>query len=91
MRAKEPELLDQIGLDAVAFLRFLRLLRWLSSAVTVACCGILLPVNIIFNLNNVKPSDRDQLSMMTIVAVKGNILFVHVAVSYIVCEWVHTI
>jgi hypothetical protein len=77
-------LLDQVGLDAVAFLRFLRMLRWLFSAVAVACCGVLIPINVIFNLKNVDPGSRDTLSMMTIADVTGNILFVHVAISYII-------
>lgn len=51
------------------------------------CCGILIPVNIVFNLKNVPSKARDQLSMMTIANVSGNILFVHVAASYIICEW----
>ncbi|KAJ7582576.1 hypothetical protein C8J56DRAFT_1005551 [Mycena floridula] len=81
---KEPELVEKIGLDAVAFLRFGRLLRWLFLGITILTCGILLPVNIIYNIKNVKPKNRDILSMLTIRDVIGNLLFVHVAVSYLI-------
>jgi hypothetical protein len=81
---KEPELLDKIGLDAVTFLRFLRLMRWLFAGVTILTCGILLPINIVFNLNNVKADKRNLLSMMTIQDVSGNFLYAHVIVTYLI-------
>lgn len=40
---KEQELIHLIGLDATVFLRFTRMLRNLSLALTVAGCGILVP------------------------------------------------
>ncbi|KAF9031214.1 DUF221-domain-containing protein [Hymenopellis radicata] len=80
----EPELLDKIGLDAVTFLRFLRLLRWLFTGITVLTCGILIPINVIYNLRNVDKDNRDILSMLTIRDVSGNWLFAHVAVSYLI-------
>lgn len=87
---KEPELLDKIGLDAVAFLRFNRLLRWLFSGVVLFTCGILIPINVVSNLNNksMKKSQRDFLSMLTIRDVKGDFLYAHVAVTYIITLWI---
>jgi calcium permeable stress-gated cation channel len=84
IRTKEPELLDKIGLDAVAYLRFNRLLRWLFSSIALVTCAILIPINVTYNLKEVKPGDRDILTMLTIRDVRGNLLFVHVAVSYLV-------
>ncbi|KAF8806572.1 DUF221-domain-containing protein [Phlegmacium glaucopus] len=81
---KEPELLDKIGLDAVAFLRFLRLLRWLFTGIAVLTCGILIPINIFFNLKNVKSTQRDILSLLTIRDVTGNFLYAHVTVTYLI-------
>lgn len=83
---KEPELLDKIGLDAVAFLRFNRLLRWLFTGVVLFTCGILIPINVISNLHNksLKKSQRDALSMLTIRDVKGDFLYAHVAVTYVI-------
>lgn len=81
---KEPELMDKIGPDAVTYLRFHRLLRWLFSGIVVLTCAILIPINATYNLKNVKATKRDVLSMLTIRDVKGNILFVHVTVSYLI-------
>ena len=83
IRTQEPELLDKIGLDAVAFLRFLRMVRWMFTAIAVIGCGVLIPVNVIYNLKKVNSADRDLLSMLTLRDLTGPILFVHVATSYI--------
>ncbi|KAF9486012.1 DUF221-domain-containing protein [Pholiota conissans] len=81
---KEPELLDKIGLDAVAFLRFLRLMRWLFSGITILTCAILIPINVAYNLKNVPSKDRDILSILTIRDVGGEWLWAHVTVSYLI-------
>lgn len=82
IRTKEPELVDKLGLDAVAFLRFTRMTRLLYSSIALLCCAVLIPINVTYNLKNVSSVDRDALSMLTIRDVKGSLLFVHVAVSY---------
>nr|GAT56348.1 DUF221-domain-containing protein [Mycena chlorophos] len=84
LHTKEPELVDKVGLDAATFLRFGRMMRWLFTAIAGVSCGILIPINVIYNLRNVKSSARDILSMLTIRDVGGNLLFAHVAVSYII-------
>ena len=81
---KEPELLDKLGLDAVAFLRFLRLLRWLFTGVAGLTCCILIPINIFYNLKHVDSPERDVLSILTIRDVAGNFLYAHVAVTYLI-------
>lgn len=83
IHTKEAQLLDKIGLDAVAFLRFLRMIRWLFTAIAIISCGVLIPVNVVYNLKNVDSSDRDLLSILTIRNLKGSILFVHVAATYV--------
>lgn len=82
INTKEPELLDKIGLDAVAFLRFNNLMRWLFTAIAILTCAVLIPVNITYNLQHVPKEDRDLLSFLTIRDVGGNLLYIHVAVSY---------
>lgn len=95
LHTKEPELLDKIGLDAVTFLRFARLMRWLFSGVALLTCCLLIPVNITYNLQHVDPKNRDILSMLTIRDVSGNLLYVHVAATYLItflvifCIYVH--
>ncbi|KAH8828425.1 DUF221-domain-containing protein [Flagelloscypha sp. PMI_526] len=83
IHTKEPELVDKVGLDAVAFLRFLRLLRWLFTAVALLCGGMLIPVNVIYNLKN-KKENHDLLNMITIRDVDGNALYAHVAATYLI-------
>lgn len=84
IHTKEPELLDKIGLDAVAFLRFLRLLRTLFTGITLLTCGVLIPINVVYNLKNVNTKSRDILSMLTIRDVKGSFLYAHVVVTYLI-------
>lgn len=44
---KEQDLVDKIGLDAVVFLRFMRMLRNIFCVVTAIGCGILIPINVV--------------------------------------------
>jgi hypothetical protein len=84
VNTKEPELVDKIGLDAVVFLRFLRMFRRLFSAIAILTCGVLIPVNVLYNLKHVPSKDRDILSMLTIRDVGDQYLFIHVGVTYLI-------
>ncbi|KIY50261.1 DUF221-domain-containing protein [Fistulina hepatica ATCC 64428] len=84
IHTKEPELLDKLGLDAVTFLRFLRLMRWLITGVALMVGCILIPINVVYNLKHVSSSGRDALSMLTIRDISGDILFVAVGVTYLI-------
>jgi hypothetical protein len=44
---KEQDLVDKIGLDAVVFLRFMRMIRNIFAVVTVFGLGILVPINVV--------------------------------------------
>lgn len=54
---------------------------------------MLIPLNVAYNLRHVPPAARDVLSMLTIRDVTGTLLFVHVAVAYLitllVCAFAH--
>ncbi|KAG8945459.1 hypothetical protein FRC04_000744 [Tulasnella sp. 424] len=85
IHTKEPELLEKIGLDAVAFLRFLRLSRWLFLGIAALCCGILIPIDLSYNSQHIQKNNRNFLNSLTIANVEGNWqLFVHVAMSYVI-------
>ncbi|KAG6841425.1 hypothetical protein C0991_011319 [Blastosporella zonata] len=84
IHTKEPELLDKIGFDAVAFLRFNRLMRWLFLSIAGLACSVLIPINVTYNLKNVNSKNRDVLSILTIRDVSGNLLYAHVAVTYLI-------
>ncbi|KAI0343669.1 DUF221-domain-containing protein [Trametopsis cervina] len=85
LHTKEPVLVDKIGLDAAVFLRFLRMMRWLFTSIACLTCVALIPINVVDSIKNVKVDKRDALSVMTIRDVHGDILFVHVAVTYLIC------
>lgn len=85
MHTKEPVLIDKIGLDAAVFLRFLRMMRWLFTSIALLTCAALIPINITQSFRNGPKDGRDALSILTIRDVSGNILFVHVAATYIIC------
>ncbi|EKM53375.1 uncharacterized protein PHACADRAFT_259710 [Phanerochaete carnosa HHB-10118-sp] len=85
LHTKEPVLVEKIGLDAAIFLRFLRMMRWLFTGVALLTCAALIPVNVVYNLQNVNSDDRDALSMLTIRDLDSKVLFVHVAATYIIC------
>lgn len=46
-RADEHQLVERIGLDAVVFLRFIRMLRNVFLILTIIGCGVLIPVNVV--------------------------------------------
>ncbi|KAH9855932.1 DUF221-domain-containing protein [Lenzites betulinus] len=85
LHTKEPELIDKIGLDAAIFLRFLRMCRWLFSAIAALTCAVLIPVNVVYNIRNVPSKDRDVLSMLTIRDLeKTDWVFAHIAMTYVI-------
>ncbi|KAG8949222.1 hypothetical protein FRC03_000411, partial [Tulasnella sp. 419] len=84
IHTKEPELLEKIGLDAVAFLRFLRLMRWLFLIVGVLSAAVLMPIDYKYNLDKVSARKRNILTMLTIQNVRGWQLYVHVGASYVI-------
>lgn len=48
VRTKEQELILQVGLDATVFLRFTRMCRNMFLVLSIAGCGILIPMNLAF-------------------------------------------
>ncbi|KAI0691098.1 hypothetical protein BC835DRAFT_1279760 [Cytidiella melzeri] len=85
LHTKEPVLVDKIGLDAAIFLRFLRMMRWLFTGIALLTCTALIPINVTNSIKNVTSDKRDGLSILTIRDVKGDILFAHVAATYLIC------
>lgn len=79
----EDTLTSQIGLDAVSFLRFLRLIRWLFTLTAVCACGVLIPLDFLYTLL-LKPTGYDILTAMTIRDVQGNRLYAHIGIEYLV-------
>jgi hypothetical protein len=80
-RTSEEDLVNRIGLDAVAFLRFLRLMRFLFTLTAVITCGVLIPLDRLYTVAS-NPPLYDLLSSFTIRDVKGDHLYGHIASEY---------
>ncbi|GAA5914365.1 uncharacterized protein JCM6883_003166 [Sporobolomyces salmoneus] len=83
LHASEAELMNTIGLDSVAYLRFLRMCRNMFLCIGVLCCAVLIPVNVVYNLKNVKAENRNYLLMLTMENVRGDWLWAHVVGTYL--------
>jgi len=59
-------------------------MRTIFTLVAFLTCAILVPINVSYNLSQVPKEDRDQLSMLTIRDVGGNILWAHVGMVYVI-------
>lgn len=79
----EEDLLNRIGFDAIAFLRFLRLMRFLFTVSAVITCGGLIPVDRLYTVAS-NPPLYDLLSSFTIRDVKGERLYAHIASEYLI-------
>ncbi|KAK4051504.1 hypothetical protein OIO90_004718 [Microbotryomycetes sp. JL221] len=82
-RIQEPELMQTVGLDGVVFLRFLRLCRLIFFITAVLTCAVLIPINVAYNLMNVKSNNRNYLLMLTISNVRGEWLWAPVVMTYL--------
>jgi calcium permeable stress-gated cation channel len=81
---KEPEIIDKVGLDAAAFLRFIRMMRTIFFLVALSGCAILIPIDVSYNLQHVSSPERDNLSILTIRDVRGSYLWAHIIMVYII-------
>ena len=60
------------------------MIRWMFTAVSILCCGILIPINIYYNTKVAKNTDQNILLTLTIRDVQGSWLWAHVAMTYII-------
>ncbi|PWN43269.1 DUF221-domain-containing protein [Ceraceosorus guamensis] len=84
----EEELLPLVGLDAITFLRFTRMMRWLTTCLAILLCAVLIPVDLVSSANGIPTSggnDQDPglLRRFTIQAVSGGAIWAHVIMSYV--------
>ena len=80
--AKEPFLIEKIGLDAVVFLRFTRMLRNIFLILGIIGLCVMIPVNV-GDRNKEISTGLDAFSIMTPLYVFGNGLW-----AQVVCAWV---
>lgn len=88
VHTKEDLLLDLVGLDAVTFLRFLRLCRQMFTGIAILAGGMLIPVNTLYNLRQRKSQNQDVLTRSTLRDVYGGRLWLHIACTYLITFFV---
>ncbi|KAF9529707.1 hypothetical protein CPB83DRAFT_248554 [Crepidotus variabilis] len=79
----ERHLFPTLGLDAIAFLRFLHLMRWLFTATALVSCALLIPLDLGYTITN-NPPQHDILSSLTIRDVQGPKLYAHIGCLYFI-------
>lgn len=81
----EEDLLDIVGLDAITFLRFIRMCGIITTALSILLGCTLIPVDIVYNLKY-RSADFSQkstaLSIITVAEMQGNFLWAPVIMSY---------
>ena len=60
------------------------MIRWTFTAISVLCCGILIPINVYYNTKVSKNPSKNVLLLLTIRDVRGVWLWAHVAMTYVV-------
>ena len=93
MKYKEADLLPLLGLDAIAFLRFLRMIRNLTIILAIMMSVVLIPVDLSYTLSSAATGDNKTkgLQILTMSTVSGARVWAHVAMSYlatIVCLYI---
>ncbi|KAG0268493.1 hypothetical protein DFQ27_006558 [Actinomortierella ambigua] len=79
-------LAEKIGLDAVVFIRFIRMCRNIFIALMILGCGALIPINIIISKRGLKPEDEqpDTIQLMTMSGVLDvNWMWAHVGAMWL--------
>lgn len=85
-RAKESDLVAQIGEDAVLFLRVLRMCRTIFFWLGLIGVGIVIPVNVIMSQKNIvnwEEAPRDALTLMSPELAWGQGMWAHVVMAYV--------
>ena len=60
------------------------MIRWTFTAISILCCGILIPINVYYNTKVSKKPSQNVLLLLTIRDVRGVWLWAHVVMTYII-------
>jgi hypothetical protein len=88
VKCHEPDLVNKIGLDAIIFLRFLRMCRTIFFFLGIIGCLVMIPVNITCNLKNQwalagSSSSARWFILMTPNYTWGSCMWAHVLIAWI--------
>ncbi|KAF9189862.1 hypothetical protein BGZ51_009231 [Haplosporangium sp. Z 767] len=81
----DDELVHKIGLDAVVFIRFVRMCRQVAMAMAVIGIGVLIPINVVSTIRAQKDGKAplDKISLLTMAGIEDlNFLWAHVAAMW---------
>lgn len=81
-------MIDRIGLDAIIFLRFLRLCRNYLAVIALLGCAVLIPINIVgtnatINASTSTEGTTNPLLKLTVAGLVGKWMIPHIALSYV--------
>lgn len=85
-QAKETELVEYIGIDAVLYIRFMSMCRNIFLIFAVIGCLVMIPINVVYNLkspfaDNISKSDA--FILLTPTLIYGNTLYAHVVIAWV--------
>lgn len=89
LKCSEADLLPKLGLDAIVFLRFLRMCRNIFFVLAILGCAVMIPVNVSCNLKNSwtdvngTSSSRKWFVLMSPNYTWGNCMWAHVIVAWV--------
>jgi hypothetical protein len=87
-KISEDELIEKLGIDAAIFIRFHRMCRNMFFLISVVACGVVIPINVYFNLQSQYADSlrnaNDIFILMTPSLVTGLPLVAHVALGWII-------
>lgn len=86
IKCQEADLVDKLGLDAIVFLRFLRMCRMVFFCLGIVGCLILIPVNVTCSLKSrliENPGANQWLTLMTSSSVFGRCMWAHVIITWV--------
>lgn len=82
-KTNEQDMMHMIGLDGVTYLRALRMCRSMLLTIAILTCAVLIPINVVYNVLNVASGERNSLMILTISKVKGDWLWAHIIMTYV--------
>lgn len=81
-------MIKNIGMDAVVFLRFVRMLIWIFAVTSLYGVGLII-LYVVYNLNSanqIVSAEKAGLAMLTSMNLRGSFLWGTLAVSYLISE-----
>jgi hypothetical protein len=84
MKCHELDLVDRIGMDAIIFLRFMRMCRTIFFWLSLVGCAVMIPVNITCNLKSgAKFDSKSWFMFMTPQYNGGDCMWAHVVIAWL--------